>query len=103
MNFISKALVCAILLGIPCWAQEQLTIAAAADLQPVMREIAGRFERKTKTQVKLSFGSSGTFYAQIHNGAPYDLFFSADVEYPKRLEHDGFTEPGSTFCYATGQ
>jgi molybdate transport system substrate-binding protein len=84
-------------------AQQQLTIAAAADLQPAMTEMAARFEQQTGVKVNLSFGSSGNFYAQIQNGAPYDLFFSADVEYPRKLEAAGLTVPGSLYRYAIGK
>ena len=94
----------AMLVGVlPVFSQEQLTVAAAADLQPVLKEIASRFEKETGTQVKLSFGSSGTFYAQIQNGAPYDLFFSADGSYPENLVVSGLVEPGSLYPYATGR
>lgn len=87
----------------PLFAQRQLTVAAAADLQPVMTEIAGRFEQQTGIKVRLSFGSSGNFFAQIQNGAPYDLFLSADVEYPSKLEKAGLTVAGSLDRYATGK
>lgn len=82
--------------------QEQLTIAAAADLQPVMTVIAVQFEQATRTHVRLTFGSSGSFFSQIENGAPYDLFFSADINYPKKLQGDGLTV-GSPTPYASGK
>jgi len=82
---------------------EEITVAAASDLSFVFREIAARFERETGNTVKLSFGSSGNFYSQIQNGAPYDVFFSADVEYPKKLEAAGLIEPGTLYAYATGK
>ena len=85
------------------FAQEQLTIAAAADLQTVMPEIAGRFEKQTGTRINFSFGSSGNFFTQIQNGAPFDLFFSADIEYPTKLEAAGLAVPGSLYQYATGK
>ncbi len=53
--------------------------------------------------MKLSFGSSGNFFTQIQNGAPYDLFFSADVDYPTRLQTAGLIEPGSLHRYASGK
>ena len=85
------------------FAQESLTVAAAADLQPVMTDIAARFEQQSGARVKLSFGSSGNFFAQIENGAPYDVFFSADVDYPTKLQAAGRIEPGSLYMYATGK
>jgi len=81
----------------------EITVAAASDLQFVLPKIAAQFEKETGQTVKLVFGSSGNFYSQIQNGAPFDLFFSADVEYPERLEKNGFTEPGSLVRYATGK
>jgi len=88
---------------LPLCAQEGLTIAAAADLQPVMKEIASRFEKQSGNKLNVVFGSSGNFFAQLQNGAPFDVFLSADVEYPKKLEAAGLTEPGSLYEYATGR
>ena len=85
------------------FAEQEITIAAAADLQPVMQELATRFENQTHSKVKLSFGSSGNLFAQITNGAPYDLFFSADMSYPQKLQDAGLTRPGSLYEYATGK
>lgn len=80
-----------------------LTIAAASDLQSVLPAVASRFERDTGQRVTLTFGSSGNFFAQIENGAPFDLFFSADVDYPRRLEAAGLAEPGTLRPYAVGR
>ncbi len=85
-----------------CPAQE-LTIAAASDLQFAFQDIAARFEKDTGHRVKVIFGSSGNFFSQIQNGAPFDLFFSADIDYPKKLEAAGLTEPGTLYTYATGR
>jgi len=60
---------------------EQITVAA--DLTFAFQQVAAKFQKDTGNSVKLSFGSSGNFYSQIQNGAPYDLFFSADVSYPQ--------------------
>lgn len=84
-------------------AHSQLVIAAASDLQPVMTEISSQFQKATGIKVKLSFGSSGNFYAQIQKGAPYDLFFSADMDYPQKLEAAGLTESGSLYEYGEGK
>jgi len=89
--------------ALPACAQEELTVAAAADLQAVMKGIVGRFEQQTGTKVKLAFGSSGNLFAQLQNGAPFDVFLSADTEYPERLEAAGLVEPGSMYEYATGK
>jgi molybdate transport system substrate-binding protein len=80
-----------------------LTVAAASDLQTVLPAIAAQFEKDTGQQVRLTFGSSGNFYAQIQNGAPFDVFLSADIDYPRRLEAAGQAERGSLYQYATGR
>src|ERR1700741_4881802 len=67
----------------------ELLVAAAADLNPALLDIGQQFERKTGVRVKLSFGASGALTQQIQNGAPFDVFFSADMEYPKHLIADG--------------
>jgi len=80
-----------------------VTIAAASDLTYAMNEIAANFEKETGCTVRLSMGSSGNFLTQIENGAPFDVFFSADVEYPKKLEGKGLAPPGTTYLYAVGK
>jgi molybdate transport system substrate-binding protein len=82
---------------------EEITIAAASNLNFAFREIATEYEKASGNQVRLTFGSSGNFYAQIQNGAPFDLFFSADLEYPQKLEEAGLTVPGSLYQYAIGR
>ena len=88
--------------ALPICAQDELTIAAASDLQPVMKAIVTRFEKETGSKTKITYGSSGNFFAQLQNGAPFDVFLSADIEYPRRLEVAGLVEPGSMYEYATG-
>jgi molybdate transport system substrate-binding protein len=85
-----------------CIAQE-ITIATAADLQFAMQDIASRFQSATGKTVKPIYGSSGNFLQQIQNGAPFDVFFSANLAYAKQLESAGLTEPGSYYEYATGK
>ena len=62
---------------------EEITIAAASDLNFAMKELVAEYERSTGDHVRLSLGSSGNFFAQIQNGAPFDLYFSADIGYPR--------------------
>jgi molybdate transport system substrate-binding protein len=81
---------------------QDLTIAAASDLQGALPAIVAQFERQTGRRVRVTFGSSGNFFAQIQNGAPFDLYFSADIDYPRRLEAAGVAEPGSLLEYAVG-
>ena len=95
---------CLLLAGQFLAAQQQtLTVAAASDLQSVLPAIVSQFEKDTGQQVRLTFGSSGNFYTQIQNGAPFDVFLSADIDYPKRLEAAGQGERGSLYEYATGR
>ncbi len=82
---------------------EVITIAAASDLNFVFRELVAEYEKSTGDRVRLSLGSSGNFYAQIQNGAPFDLYFSADIAYPRKLEEVGLTVPGSLYPYAIGR
>jgi len=81
---------------------QTLRVAAAADLRFAMNDLAGQFEKETGTKVAISFGSSGNFRAQIENGAPFDVFFSADTEYPERLIRVGAADAQSLTVYAYG-
>ncbi len=81
----------------------EVFVAAAADLNFAMKEMAGPFAQQTGHRLRLSFGSSGNFYSQIVNGAPYDMFFSADMSYPILLEKAGMAEPGTLFVFAIGK
>ncbi|MBA5873261.1 MAG: molybdate ABC transporter substrate-binding protein [Nitrospira sp. CR1.2] len=82
---------------------EEIAVAAASDLNFAIKEVIGEFEKQTGHRVKLSLGSSGNFYAQLQQGAPFDLYFSADIGYPKKLEEAGLTVPGSLYRYAVGR
>ncbi|HEX3704217.1 MAG TPA: molybdate ABC transporter substrate-binding protein [Vicinamibacterales bacterium] len=84
-------------------SEPPLTVAAASDLQAVLPAIAARFEKTSGHEVRLTFGSSGNFYTQIQNGAPFDVFLSADIDYPRRLAQAKQAEPGSLYEYATGR
>ena len=77
-------------------AAQGITVAAAADLQAAMQDVAARFEQETGKKVNVIFGSSGNFFQQIQNGAPFDVFFSANLDYLKKLEAGGVTEKGVT-------
>ena len=82
---------------------EEIAVAAASDLNFAIKDLIAEYEKATGNHVKLSLGSSGNFYAQIQNGAPFDLYFSADIGYPKKLEEAGLTVPGSLYRYAVGR
>ena len=105
---ISRLLAFVVLSSHTALAQEQekpaaLTVAAAADLSSALREIAQSYERKTGVGLKLSFGSSGMLRQQIRNGAPFDVFLSADMEYPRQLISAGTAEADSLSQYAQGK
>ncbi|MDR2880678.1 MAG: molybdate ABC transporter substrate-binding protein, partial [Azoarcus sp.] len=78
------------------------TVAVAANFTAPMQALAAGFEQETGHKAVLSFGASGAFYAQIKNGAPFDVFLSADDTTPARLEKEGDAVPGSRFTYAIG-
>jgi molybdate transport system substrate-binding protein len=82
---------------------EQVQVAVAANFVPPFKEIATEFQKATGHTAQLSAGSSGKFYAQIKNGAPFEVFFSADDERPKLLEQEGLGVKGSRFTYAVGR
>jgi molybdate transport system substrate-binding protein len=82
---------------------EQVLVAVAANFVPPFREVATEFEKATGHNVQIAAGSSGNFYAQIKNGAPFDVFFSADNERPKLLEEEGLGVKGTRFTYAIGR
>ncbi len=96
--------VCVIVLLVvtPVFA-EQALVAVAANFVPPFREIAMEFEKTTNHQLQVSGGSSGNFYSQIKNGAPFDVFFSADMERPKLLEDEGLGVKDTRFTYAIGR
>ncbi len=81
----------------------QVQVAVASNFTAPMQEIAARFERDTGHQARLAFGASGKFYAQIRNGAPFEVLLSADDTTPQRLEQEGAAIPGSRFTYAVGR
>jgi molybdate transport system substrate-binding protein len=81
----------------------EVLVAAASDLNFPINEIIRQFEQKTGNTVRLTLGSSGSFQAQIANGAPFDVYLSADVDYVRQLERSGLIESGSLFVYAVGR
>ncbi len=82
---------------------DDINVAVASNFTAPMKEIASLFELASGHKVRLSFGASGKFYAQIKHGAPFHLFFSADQQKPAQLEREGLIIPGSRFTYAVGQ
>jgi len=83
-------------------AEELPTIAGAADLQFALTDVAKAFEAETGLEVKLAFGSSGNFARQIRQGAPFEMYLSADENYVLELIKDGFTRDDGAL-YAVGR
>lgn len=81
----------------------RVRVAAAADLNVALGDIVTRFGASHDVDVSIAYGSSGTFYAQLLNQAPFDLFLSADLGYPNQLAARGLTIPQSEFTYAVGR
>ncbi len=84
-------------------AAADILVAAASDLNFAMKDMITAYRKTSGDRVKLSLGSSGNFYSQIQNGAPFDLYFSADVGYPQKLERAGYVVPGTRYRYAIGR
>lgn len=82
---------------------DPIRIAVAANFIEPAREISGRFSERTGYRVTLSSGSSGKLYAQIHHGAPYDIFLSADQQKPRLLVADGKAQSETLATYAIGR
>jgi molybdate transport system substrate-binding protein len=81
----------------------EVSVAVAANFVAPMREIAIQFEKDSGHKATLAFGSTGAFYAQIRNGAPFQVLLAADDETPARLEKEGAAAAGTRFTYATGR
>ena len=89
---------------LPGWLRADGTqVAVAANFTAPAKRIAAEFERETGHKVQLSFGATGKFYAQIRNGAPFEVLLAADDSTPARLEAEGAAIPGSRFTYAIGR
>jgi molybdate transport system substrate-binding protein len=101
-KFVLSLVLAFISMAVPTRAQE-IAVAAAADLKFAMDDVASQYEKQTGNKVNVTYGSSGDFFSQLQNGAPFDLFFSADIDYARRLETAGLAEPGTLYPYAIGR
>ena len=86
---------------LPGVTQEKISVAVAANFISAFKEIAVDFEEKTGVKVEATFASTGSLYSQIKNGAPYDVFLSADEQRPDLLQKEGWTQ--GTIIYARGR
>ena len=82
---------------------QEIVVAAAADMSAALPELAASYTKKTGQAVKLSFGASGNLTNQIRNGAPFDVFFSADEQYPQQLIGEGLAVKDTLYRYAVGR
>jgi hypothetical protein len=94
-------LLTAFLLG-PAVADETVTVAVASNFSRTAAELSAKFAGETGIAIRISNGSTGKLYAQILNGAPFDIFLAADAERPALLEESGLAVSGSRFTYAEG-
>lgn len=101
--FLAWCLSVTVTTAVPSAFAEQVLVAVAANFVPPFREVAIEFETATGHNVRVAAGSSGNFYSQIKNGAPFDVFFSADMDHPKLLEDDGLGVKDFRFTYAIGR
>lgn len=88
--------------GLSAARAADVQVAVAANFTAPMQAIAADFEKATGHKVVAAFGATGQFYAQIRNGAPFDVFLAADDTTPEKLDKEGLTVAGSRFTYATG-
>jgi len=84
-------------------AADEVRIAVAANFTDATRKLAPLFEQATGHTARVSYGSTGKLYAQIENGAPFDVFLAADTDRPARAEAEGLAVSGSRFIYARGR
>ena len=103
MKHIKSLTVIATLLLVTSVQAAEVRVAVAANFVQTMKEIAAGFEKDTGHKITMSQGATGKFYAQIVNGAPFDILLSADDETPTRLVSEGKAVAGSQFTYAIGR
>ena len=103
MRFFYTLLISSLLFTFSSAHAEKVTIAAAADLKFAMDDIVQTYQKAhPEDQIDVIYGSSGKFFTQIQQGAPYDLYFSADIEFPRKLAAAGFSS-SETKPYALGR
>ncbi len=96
-------LAASLILCAACASAQEITVAAAADMSAALPQLVDAYTKKTGQTVKLSFGASGNLTNQIRNGAPFDVFFSADEDYPQQLITEGLASKDTLYRYAVGR
>jgi molybdate transport system substrate-binding protein len=84
-------------------SQPELLVAAAADLSSALTEVSDNYQKQSGVEMKLSFAGSGTLTQQIQSGAPFDIFFSADMDYPRQLIAAGDADGATLYQYVVGK
>ena len=97
------SLLAALLLASSAVLADEVQVAVAANFTAPMQQIAALFEKDSGHKASLAFGATGKFYAQIANGAPFEILLAADDETPARIEKEGLGVAGSRFTYAVGK
>jgi molybdate transport system substrate-binding protein len=100
---MKKLLALVVLLAAAFATAQEIVVAAAADMSAALPELAAAYTKKTGQTVKLSFGASGNLTTQIRNGAPFDIFLSADEQYPQQLITEGLALKDTLYRYAIGR
>lgn len=103
MRFVKLILSGMLLVSYMTAMADELKVAVAANFLKTIETLSQHFEQQTGHSVKISGGPTGKLYAQISNGAPFDIFFAADQKATKKLEDEGAIKPGSRFIYAQGR
>src|SRR6267378_3809554 len=103
ISAMSKLLALFLLFAGALATAQEITVAAAADMSAALPQLVADYTKKTGQAVKLSFGASGNLTNQIRNGAPFDVLFSADEEYPQQLIAEGLASKDTLYRYAVGR
>ncbi|MEX0941464.1 MAG: molybdate ABC transporter substrate-binding protein [Pseudomonadales bacterium] len=104
MLFIRRLAILLVITSLVSQARaDQALFAVATNFRPVMDELVTHFEASSRHQIKFTTGSTGTLYAQVRSGAPFDALLAADERRPALLDGQGIAVPGSRFTYAIGQ
>jgi len=100
---MNRLLVSLVLAAASFASAQEITVAAASDMSAALPDVVAAYTKKTGQTVKLSFGASGNLTNQIRNGAPFDVFFSADESYPQQLIDEGLASGSTLYRYAVGR
>jgi molybdate transport system substrate-binding protein len=100
---VSLVLLCGVIVPQAVCADRTINVAAVADLSAALQEVTANYQKRSGIEGKLSFGASGALTQQIQNGAPFDIFFSADTDYPRQLIASGQADGATLYRYAVGR